>query len=142
MELVKYIKPLQIGIKLCPSCKVIKDVKYFYNDRTNKDGKASRCKDCCPTISKMAAFSVYNSSKGDIKLHAHKAVRAARTLRLLTTQPCILCQKTPSVIAHHFDYNLPLMIFWLCSTCHGKVHNFMHNIERFYESNYAFNLWR
>jgi hypothetical protein len=35
---------------------------------------------------------------------------------------CYLCGTTENVIAHHPDYELPLLVIWLCRSCHMRIH--------------------
>jgi ribosomal protein S27AE len=35
---------------------------------------------------------------------------------------CSQCGKECFPDAHHFDYDLPLDVFWLCRKCHLKIH--------------------
>jgi ribosomal protein S27AE len=48
---------------------------------------------------------------------AHRAILAGE----LERQPCELCGDT-GVIAHHADYTQPLLVTWLCRSCHGRLH--------------------
>ena len=35
---------------------------------------------------------------------------------------CENCQHVRDLIAHHFDYNRPLDVNWVCRSCHSKIH--------------------
>lgn len=35
---------------------------------------------------------------------------------------CSICGREARINAHHNDYNLPLEILWVCSSCHKKIH--------------------
>lgn len=44
---------------------------------------------------------------------------------------CSICkEKTNRINGHHKDYNKPLKVLWVCSSCHKKIHskNFLTNI--------------
>lgn len=44
-----------------------------------------------------------------------------KALGNIISEPCAFCGKT-AVEAHHPDYDEPLLIVWLCSDCHKKIH--------------------
>lgn len=54
---------------------------------------------------------------------------------------CIFCGNS-YVIGHHYDYDKPLDVIWLCPSHHMRVHAWLKNLEQWYEQLYAFNLWR
>lgn len=57
------------------------------------------------------------------KFKARNAVNnAIRDGRLERGTECFFCKGSDRLQAHHHDYNLPLDVIWLCSTCHGKLH--------------------
>lgn len=35
---------------------------------------------------------------------------------------CFFCGASGKLHAHHHDYSRPLDVFWLCPSCHGKLH--------------------
>lgn len=47
---------------------------------------------------------------------------ALRDGKLVKSESCFFCGKTGKLQAHHYDYNRPLDVFWLCPSCHGKLH--------------------
>jgi len=51
------------------------------------------------------------------------ANRALRRGRIQPKLACELCGVSkPTLHKHHVDYSLPLSVTFLCSTCHGLVH--------------------
>jgi hypothetical protein len=74
--------------------------------------------------------------------YCSKIVRIARILGILVKKPCFLCNLTYIIHAHHFDYNLPLAVVWVCPFHHSQMHTFMRNLEHWYVDNLAFNVWR
>ena len=55
--------------------------------------------------------------------NARKAVTEALKLgRLERPAHCERCERELPVEAHHFDYNRPLDVTWLCRPCHNTVH--------------------
>ena len=58
------------------------------------------------------------------KYAAHTAVgNAIRDGHLTKVDNCVECASGFAVEAHHDDYDLPLTVRWLCSTCHTKWHD-------------------
>jgi hypothetical protein len=65
----------------------------------------------------------YNHSvrKYSIKRKAHSILAyAVRIGFLVRPDRCQNCQKPCKPEGHHHDYNLPLDVTWLCSSCHGE----------------------
>jgi hypothetical protein len=49
----------------------------------------------------------------------HKAVKFGKIIK---PDVCVECGSSGRIEAHHADYSRPLMVTWLCCTCHGKRH--------------------
>jgi hypothetical protein len=47
---------------------------------------------------------------------------ALRRGQLHRAAECFFCGAGERLQAHHPDYSKPFDVFWLCSTCHGKLH--------------------
>lgn len=58
------------------------------------------------------------------KMRAHNmAVRAARSGRIVKPSQCEDCGwEEGRLHAHHEDYRQPLLVVWVCSTCHRRRH--------------------
>ena len=59
------------------------------------------------------------------RIKARRQVRDAVKNGKLQKQPCAICGCDVS-FAHHFDYNKPLDIIWLCRPHHREQHGNMH----------------
>ncbi len=131
--------------KVCGKCKQGKPISEFYKNK--RDGYQSRCKTCCKEDSREYAKTGYWSKyqkeyyqKPEVKarLKMQKAkyrqrpdIRIKNMARWYTNhqirggyinrEPCALCGKEQGE-AHHLDYNQPLLIVWLCPSCHRNVH--------------------
>ena len=55
------------------------------------------------------------------KTAARRKVRLAVANGILKKLPCECCGRMPTQ-AHHEDYSKPLVVRWLCSTCHSREH--------------------
>jgi hypothetical protein len=78
------------------------------------------------TIERARANSFFRSRGDRVDFgsmrKAHRAVREALTRGALVRQPCEVCETTLNVEAHHDDYNLPLVVRWLCASHHFRFH--------------------
>jgi len=70
------------------------------------------------------------------KRKAHEAVKAAiRSGELTPRRTCQICSITSvgaasNIEAHHWDYSEPLMVGWLCRSCHRRFHKTWKMIEK------------
>lgn len=60
-----------------------------------------------------------NPKKVKAMTELNKAIRKG-----LLTKPlkCVTCKKPRRVHGHHKNYNKPLKVLWLCSSCHKRMH--------------------
>lgn len=47
---------------------------------------------------------------------------AVRRGRLVKRDTCEHCPSSKRIVAHHFDYDYPLKVIWLCNRCHLRLH--------------------
>jgi ribosomal protein S27AE len=58
-----------------------------------------------------------------VKEEARKTVcLAVKEGRIIKPRICSRCGKERKLQAHHVDYAKPLDIVWVCSWCHGAIH--------------------
>lgn len=57
------------------------------------------------------------------KCCARQKVRyAIRTGKIIKPKTCEICKKRPKRIeGHHEDYNFPLKVIWVCTSCHADL---------------------
>lgn len=61
--------------------------------------------------------------RNPVKSKAHgAAARAFKKLILKAPINCQGCNKRQWDVKHHPDYSQPLLVWWLCHSCHGKAH--------------------
>ncbi len=65
---------------------------------------------------------------GSLSLQDRRAVyaecnKAIKSGVLTRPRKCEGCGKIKKVIGHHPDYNMPLIVVWLCTKCHGIAHS-------------------
>lgn len=73
---------------------------------------------------KKHARYVYNWRKRNpLKYKAHTIVsEAVKWGKLTKPKVCENCKKLIKIYAHHEDYNFPLLVIWLCDSCHKEIH--------------------
>ena len=122
--------------KICGLCKQEKPVSEFYTSR--RCGYQWKCKPC--HLGGNKGYLKEYFSRPEIKERAnvlHKEYRkrpdvsvkdfARQCLaneiraRRINREPCVMCGAKQSH-GHHEDYNQPLLIVWLCATCHRQLH--------------------
>lgn len=132
--------------KVCARCSIEKNINEFYKHKETSDGYLNFCKEC----KKEEARKHSSSIKGRIndknrqntdkrkkwraefqkKYRAkHKKKNLARrifwnTFRYGTIKklPCEQCGTEEMVEAHHYDYDKPLDVMWLCGNHHKEWH--------------------
>lgn len=71
----------------------------------------------------VAANKARYKRENSEKIRAHSAVsRAIRKGVLSRPTSCSKCDAIGAVDGHHPDYDRPLHVIWLCSSCHRKHH--------------------
>lgn len=117
-------------MKRCSKCRRMKT--RFHHDVTKKDGLSTWCADC--VSKKTAAWAKKNRARKNAtdrrwkrknrkKDRARSVVRRAVEKKLLDVQKrCHCCQHRAPLEAHHVDYNHPLLVIWLCKSCHAARH--------------------
>jgi len=60
----------------------------------------------------------------------HAVSNAIRDGKLARGVECYFCGSADRLHAHHEDYDHPLDVVWLCSSCHGKLHTIKGDFRR------------
>lgn len=131
-------------MKRCFKCGVEKPLSEFYRHPRMTDGHLGKCKDCAKRDTKhdretkpqvreydrrraklphRAALRSRIAKAWNAK-HPHRrkaqvaAGNAVRDRKLQKPKNCQRCGLERRVEKHHPDYALPLLIEWLCKSCH------------------------
>lgn len=135
--------------KRCSECGRILPLSEFNKNRNYKDGLQGRCRDCFSRYNKLRyaenrkkikdavrrhraenpqrdlATRLRACSKNPSKKNAWMAVDAAiRAGVLKRPSACAGCGSGPSghgLEAHHYSYEKPLDVVWLCAKCHRAL---------------------
>ena len=133
--------------KECFKCKTSKPLEDFYKHPMMADGHVNKCKECNKNDAtanrnkNLEKYRAYDRARGKIpdrikagveinkawraedsrRVVAHSAVARAIRKGTLVRQPCVRCNE-PKSLAHHEDYDYPLVVMWLCNPCHKQRH--------------------
>ena len=136
-----------IRSKKCFKCNAVKLLEEFYKHPDMPDGHVNKCKECnkndvtANRNKNLEKVREYDRARGkeskrlkaateitrawraeDARRYvAHSAVARAIRNGTLVRQPCVRCAETKS-LAHHEDYDHPLVVMWLCQACHKQRH--------------------
>ena len=136
-----------VNFKVCFKCNVNKPLEDYYKHPNMEDGHLNKCKECAKkdslenrgkNIDRVRAYDRERSKlperiaknlcvnrlwrKADCRrTAAHNAVHRAVKAGTLHKQPCERCGSEKS-LAHHEDYDYPLLVMWLCQPCHKQRH--------------------
>lgn len=134
-------------MKECFKCKTVKPLSDFYKHGRMADGHVNKCKECNKNDvtehrnKNLEKIREYDRARGkeskrikatteitrawraedSRRLVAHSQVAKAIRNGTLVRQPCVRCAEAKS-IAHHEDYDHPLVVMWLCQACHKQRH--------------------
>jgi ribosomal protein S27AE len=136
-----------VRLKKCFKCNAIKPLTEFYKHSQMADGHLNKCKECAKKdvhkhreqnieqikeydrqraknrerIKLATEYTKQWRSADKRRVKCHNAVAREIKSGKLTREPCQNCGDTKT-IAHHDDYNKPLLIRWFCQSCHIKHH--------------------
>ena len=137
--------------KRCFKCGEEKPLSEFYAHPQMADGHLNKCKSC--TRSDVKAHRKENPdreletrlracAKKPTHKNAYMAVEAAiRCGKLEKPERCQGCGRSASetrISAHHYDYEKPLDVIWLCAACHRPIDK----VRAFVESGRPWSEWK
>ncbi len=129
-------------MKTCFKCSVEKPLTEFYKHPMMGDGHLGKCKECTKAdviarrLLMLDYYREYDRQRAKLPHRRANAARvslrwrkadkrrgkahnAARRHHRKRPECCQMCsQPKVRLERHHPDYNLPLMIAWLCKPCH------------------------
>lgn len=129
-------------LKTCFKCSVEKPSSEFYKHSQMKDGFVGKCKECNKAdvtanrnrnLDKYRKYDRVRGNRQDAsycreyrdkyprKYKAHTLVGNYVRDGKLSRGPCEVCGEVRSV-AHHDDYNKPLVVRWFCQSHHKQWH--------------------
>jgi ribosomal protein S27AE len=71
---------------------------------------------------KRKTYNIEWRKKNPHKMEAHSAIaKALRKGELNKPKECQMCGRGVYLYAHHWDYNKPLLVTWVCVSCHNTL---------------------
>ena len=126
----------KISKKICKGCgkKLPRTHEFFFRNKSLLDGLLSKCKTCTAAYQKeykikqrkknleylkkaSEKWSKNNRARRNVRQRVYTAVKNG----LIKKKPCAVCDQK-KVEAHHFNYDKPLEVIWLCKSHHMEVH--------------------
>src|SRR5215831_27637 len=129
-------------MKTCYVCNELKSMVNFYCNSRAADGHANICKECHKTRMRAidtrerdrirnrtperrrhlrAIVDRWRRSHPD-RYQAQNALNNAIRDGKITRGLCAKCGSAKWIHGHHEDYGKPLVVIWLCATCHHQAH--------------------
>ena len=135
--------------KQCFKCGRVLDIEEFYSHKPSKDGHLGKCKDCTKQDSKIRRrlfpkiIAEYESIRSKTEKRKtsrlfytrkyqeeypqriaanRKLRRAIKEGKIIRPEQCSICGKYGKIYAHHYDYNKPLDVVFVCQSCHKRIH--------------------
>ena len=134
-------------MKTCFKCNTVRPLTEFYKHPAMADGFLNKCKQCTKNdvskhrnnnLEKVRQYDRDRAKNPDRqkanvavnkawrqedkrRMQCHSAVAKAIKSGELVRQNCERCENENS-LAHHEDYDKPLMVYWLCQPCHKQRH--------------------
>ena len=104
----------------------ISNRKYYLKMKDNPEYRKKRAKNTRIFVEKNGQ-KVKNrlkiwAEKNPEKLKAQQLVRQAVFFNKIQKEPCEVCGEV-NVHGHHYDYNKPLDVKWLCPLHHSREHS-------------------
>ena len=62
------------------------------------------------------------SSEQKKRANARSYANCYKRRGILTPEPCEACDSIDDIEMHHDDYDKPLVVRWLCKSCHDELH--------------------
>jgi hypothetical protein len=102
----------------CTSCGVAKPAKELHLRRG-----LPVCDKCLRRIQeKRKIYNVEWREKNAYKAKAHSIIaRALRKGELTKPKECQMCGREEYLYSHHWDYSKPLLVTWVCISCHNTL---------------------
>ncbi len=135
-------------MKACFKCDRVLSLSNFYRHPKMADGYLNKCKECTKrdvrknrkmrvnyyrwydqyretTSHRRALKKTYQKhwrERWPEKYRAHTLLGYAVRSGHIQKHSCSQCGSNVHVEGHHFDYNQPLNVIWLCRDCHKNTH--------------------
>ena len=133
---------MEYAAKMCKMCGDYKPLDSFSKRKKSRDGLQSYCRKCYNTYRKE--YYQKNKEREKMYVKSHRAVYTSAVKNWRKNHPnsskahgriqmalkkgtivkpknCSNCGGIKRLHAHHYDYNYPYSVQWLCSECHRNL---------------------
>ncbi len=124
--------------KECSVCGIFKPPTQFYKQKNGTHGVRGDCKECfvvkgnkykMENPKKYCLYSIRSQFKAKNRKHQQRVTNIVYNARqsgwLIKPKNCQCCNSIRPLQGHHFDYDRPKDVIWLCLKCHGFLHKYM-----------------
>jgi len=120
--------------KECYQCKQILVGNMFNTDRAKRGGLCSACRKCASKRRRLLGLSpqarksknrndrIYKKRNKTI-INTRNKTKYYVARGVLKKSPCVYCNSSNNIEAHHPDKHDPFNVIWVCRGCHIKLHH-------------------
>lgn len=140
--------------KTCFKCGIERSLTEFYKHKQMSDGHLNKCKECAKGDVRQHRRSedyrekvlAYDRARGNRQSNEYRAMKrlenpkeykarilvanAVKSKKIEKPLRCQHCGSDSTLHGHHYDYDKPLSVIWLCVPCHRQIHAFMDLIDQ------------
>jgi hypothetical protein len=120
-------------MKKCYRCGEEKPLDQFYRHSKMTDGRLNKCADCCRVDARnnrrkrVKYYREYDRKRGyrgdpEKQWARHALKKAVDNGVIRKPLHCEKCLESGEVEGHHPDHQRPLFVWWVCKSCHAKIH--------------------
>jgi hypothetical protein len=86
--------------------------------------RAKYCSDACGMAKRLERKRIKHNT--DPEARRKQLVRLKCRYLKLERQPCVVC-RDDNTEKHHYSYDNPRHVVWLCRRCHNRLHRYQFN---------------
>lgn len=102
---------------------MVSEICYRCHENKKMGPKSKYCKDCHAAYTrewrKTHKLSGVAKKKDSVRSYLNVYVKRGK---IFSPEQCERCNGKEKLHAHHYDYNKPLDVIWVCIPCHKWIH--------------------